>query len=300
MPPATYDDPYGPDVLAYNPHPQRPRSREVPVELGMVLEDVSTGWVGAVVHVEKSGGMHVIVLEDRRGRRRTFPLGGGFWLEGEPIIALPPLKTSSMKASQARAMTTPLGRRLTNSGSIAAERNVPRVARASRLWVEGKHDAELIQHVWGDDLADVGVAVQMLEGVDHLGEILDDFAPDEYRRAGVLVDHMVHGSKEWRIAQEANKRWGTSILIVGHPFIDIWQAVKPARLGLTHWPDIPRGEDIKTGTLRYLGWPHDTQADIARAWRKILGAVNSYKDLEPELLGRVEELIDFVTAPGTH
>ena len=33
------------------------------------------------------------------------------------------------------------------------------------------------------------------------------------------------------------------------------------------------------------------------AWKRILGAVNSFADLEPELLGRVEELIDFVTAP---
>ena len=40
---------------------------EVPVERGMVLEDVQSGWVGAVVRVEKSGGMHVVALEDRRG-----------------------------------------------------------------------------------------------------------------------------------------------------------------------------------------------------------------------------------------
>ena len=34
---------------------------------------------------------------------------------------------------------------------------------------------------------------------------------------------------------------------------------------------------------------------ILNSWRRILRAVNSYADLEPELLGRVEELIDFVT-----
>ena len=37
----------------------------------------------------------------------------------------------------------------------------------------------------------------------------------------------------------------------------------------------------------------------AAGWRRILGAANSYTDLEPALLGRIEELIDFVTAPGT-
>ena len=38
------------------------------------------------------------------------------------------------------------------------------------------------------------------------------------------------------------------------------------------------------------------QADLARAWQQILGRVTSYADCEPALLGRVEELIDFVTA----
>jgi hypothetical protein len=53
----------------------------------------------------------------------------------------------------------------------------------------------------------------------------------------------------------------------------------------------------KHGVCEALGWPHADQADIARAWRQILGRVTSYADLEPSLLGRVEELIDFVTAP---
>ena len=44
-----------------------------------------------------------------------------------------------------------------------------------------------------------------------------------------------------------------------------------------------------------FGWPHAEQADIARAWKHILSKVNSWTDLAPEFLGRVEELIDFVT-----
>ncbi len=35
---------------------------------------------------------------------------------------------------------------------------------------------------------------------------------------------------------------------------------------------------------------------MARAWQRILAQVSSYADCEPALLGRVEELIDFVTA----
>ena len=87
------------------------------------------------------------------------------------------------------------------------------------------------------------------------------------------------------------------MLVVGHPFIDIWAAVKPARLGLERWPDVPPGQPWKEGVLARIGWPARTSTDVAAAWRRILRSVSSYADLEPELLGRVEELIDFVTGP---
>ncbi|MEO6505531.1 MAG: DUF3097 family protein, partial [Terrimesophilobacter sp.] len=48
------------------------------------------------------------------------------------------------------------------------------------------------------------------------------------------------------------------------------------------------------GICEALGWPHEDQADIARAWQGILAKVKTYADLEPVLLGRVEQLIDFV------
>ena len=139
--------------------------------------------------------------------------------------------------------------------------------------------------------------VEYLGGVDDLADHLRDFKPGPQRRVGVLVDHLVRGSKESRIAQNiAKSPIGKDVLIVGHPFIDIWQAVKPQRLGFARWPDVPRNIDWKTGTCQQLGWPHRNQADIARAWKHILGGVRSYADLDPALLGRVEELIDFVTA----
>lgn len=89
-----------------------------------------------------------------------------------------------------------------------------------------------------------------------------------------------------------------NVLVLGHPYVDVWQAVKPQRLGLQQWPTIDRGTEWKHGICATLGWPHDTQADIARAWQRILAQVSSFADLEPSFLGRVEELIDFVTAPG--
>ncbi|WP_396027300.1 DUF3097 domain-containing protein [Actinomyces ruminicola] len=292
---------YGGDVLAVDPHrvgptAVRPESVHVALTRGMVLEDRQTGFVGAAVAVEKSGGKHLVVLEDRRGLRRAFPLGPGFWLEGRPVILDPPAPRKRPPAGPVSAG----GRRLTASGSYAVEGERARVARASRIWVEGKHDAELVEKVWGDDLRHEGVVVLMLDGVDNLEEVMVEFGPSPQRRAGVLVDHLVPGSKESRIAEQVRSMpGGENVLILGHPYVDVWQAVRPARVGLTAWPEIPRGTDIKHGTLEALGWPHADQADIARGWQRILATVRSYKDLEPSLLGRMEELIDFVTAPGT-
>ena len=186
--------------------------------------------------------------------------------------------------------------RRTASGSVAVPGAPARVARQSRIYVEGRHDAELVEKVWGDDLRIEGVVVEYLGGVDDLAAQLRDFEPAPERRVGVLVDHLVPGSKESRIAEEVSRSvLGRHVLLTGHPFVDIWAAVKPARLGLERWPDVPRRVEWKRGVCRHLGWPHADQADIARAWQHILSRVGSYHDLEPALLGRVEELIDFVT-----
>jgi hypothetical protein len=168
------------------------------------------------------------------------------------------------------------------------------VARDSRIFVEGRHDAELVEKVWGDDLRVEGVVVEHLGGVDDLVSALRDFGPGEGRRVGVLVDHLVPGSKESRIAQSvARSAIGSHVLIVGHPFIDIWAAVKPSALGIRAWPDVPRGIPWKEGVIAALGW----KGEPGEVWQTILGRVRTYADLEPALLGRVEELIDFVTAP---
>ncbi|MGM0384926.1 MAG: DUF3097 domain-containing protein [Actinomycetota bacterium] len=278
-------DRYGPDVLSGTPRSRRPAATAVPAEQGLVVEDVETGWVGAVTRVEKSGGMQVVVLEDRRGRTRAFPLGPGFWVDGKPVVLGPP------------ATAVRRGPSTTASGSIAVADQRARVARASRIWVEGQHDAELVERIWGDDLRVEGVVVELLDGVDNLAAVLREFAPGTTRRAGVLVDHLVDGTKESRVVAEALRLPGAdNVLVLGHPYVDVWQAVKPARLGLAQWPDIPKGTDIKVGTLTALGWPHTDQADIASGWKRILGSVHDYRDLEPVLLGRMEELIDFVTA----
>jgi len=281
--PSSSHDRYGTDVLATDWRaPKRGRATEVSADLGLVVEEVTTDWCGEIVKVERDLG--TVTLEDRRNKRRTFPLGPGFLLEGRPVVLVAPARKGPAEPTR------------TASGSVAVRVAEARVARASRIFVEGRHDAELVEKVWGADLRIEGVVVEYLEGVDDLPAHLRSFAPGPGRRVGVLVDHLVPGSKESRIAQSvARSPVGSHVLVVGHPFVDIWQAVKPQRLGRGSWPTIPRTIEWKKGVCQSFGWPHRNQADIARAWQHILSKVSSYADLEPSLLGRVEELIDFVT-----
>ncbi|GAA1331845.1 DUF3097 domain-containing protein [Brachybacterium rhamnosum] len=288
-PTSRFPDRYSRDVLASGPpshHRSRPASREVPAQRGLVVEEASTGFTGAILRVEKIAGETVVELEDGRGRVRSFPLGPGYMIDGKPVVL-----------TRAVAMQAPAGPKRSASGSVYVEGARARTARASRIWVEGKHDAELVQKVWGHDLRIEGVVVELLDGADNLVERIREFGPSPTRRIGVLVDHLVTGSKETRIAQEALTQPGArgNVLVLGHPYIDVWQAVKPARVGIPAWPHVPRGTDIKVGTLAALGWPHEDQADIARGWQRILATVRSYADVEPTLSGRIEELIDFVT-----
>jgi hypothetical protein len=276
------DDRYGTDVLATGwKNAGRKVVPTVEAVKDLVVEDATTGFCGAITRLEAQ----TIELEDYFGKKRVFPLTGSFLIDGEPVRLVVPART-------------PQGPTRTASGSFAVGDQKARVARASRIFVEGRHDAELVERVWGDDLRVEGVVVEYLEGVDDLDAIVAEFRPDRGRRIGVLVDHLVAGSKESRIADQVSRGpYGAHVLVVGHPFVDIWQAVKPSRVGLTEWPRIPRSVPWKHGICDALGLPHATQADIARAWKRILGQVRSYSDLEPELLGRVEQLIDFVTEP---
>lgn len=235
---------------------------------------------GAVVRWENG----LVVLEDRKRKQRSFPFGPGFLLEGEPVALRPPLR------EQPKVQYTASGSR------VSAKAAPAKVALPSRIYVEGRHDAELIEKVWGDDLRHVGVAVEFLGGIDDLAQVVVDFAPQPGRKLGVLVDHLVPGSKESRIANQVLKAgYAETVMILGHEFIDIWQAIKPERLGIKAWPSVPRDIDFKKGTLAALGWPNKDQADIARAWRRMLGQVRNYKDLDPGLTRVVEQLIDFVT-----
>lgn len=277
------DDRYGSDVLAPGwKTAGRAPVPDVEAVRDLVVEESTTGFCGAITRLEAQ----TVELEDYFGKKRVFPLGSAFLIDGAPVRLVMPARAGGATARTA-------------SGSFSVGEQKARVARASRIFVEGRHDAELVERVWGDDLRVEGVVVEYLEGVDDLDAIVREFAPSRDRRIGVLVDHLVPGSKESRIAEKvARGPYGAHVLVVGHPFVDIWQAVKPARVGLQVWPTIPRSVEWKHGICEALGLPHENQADIARAWKRILGQVRSFADLEPELLGRVEHLIDFVTEPA--
>ncbi|WP_127358392.1 DUF3097 domain-containing protein [Actinacidiphila soli] len=269
---------YGPDLTP--PWKKKAPAPEVAAEPGLVVEEATTGFCGAVIRCEKSAEGPTVTLEDRFGKHRVFPLTPrGFLLEGQQVTLVRPAPGAPRTPAR------------TASGSLAVPGARARVARAGRIYVEGRHDAELVERVWGDDLRIEGVVVEYLEGIDDLPKIVADFAPGPDARLGVLVDHLVPGTKESRIAAQIT---GEHALVVGHPYIDVWEAVKPSSVGIPAWPTVPRGQDWKTGVCRTLRWPENTGA----AWQRILGSVRSYKDLEPALLGRVEELIDFVTVPS--
>ncbi|MEU3743869.1 MULTISPECIES: DUF3097 domain-containing protein [Streptomyces] len=265
---------YDPDLT---PAWKKPKAvPEIPADPDLVVEEVATGFCGAVIRCEAG----TVTLEDRFGKHRVFPMEPrGFLLEGRVVTLVRPAAAAPVRPTR------------TASGSIAVPGARARVARAGRIYVEGRHDAELVERVWGDDLRIEGVVVEYLEGIDDLPSIVAEFGPAPDARLGVLVDHLVPGSKESRIAAQVTS---PDVLVVGHPYIDVWEAVKPSSVGIRTWPTVPRGQDWKTGVCRALGWPSD---NTGAAWQHILSKVTSYKDLEPELLGRVEELIDFVTAP---
>jgi hypothetical protein len=269
--------PYPDDVLAARRARRDARPPQVDAEEGLLAEHRVTGFAGQVVAVDATS----VTLRDMRGRQRHFRLSPGAFRVGGRTVTL--ARPRPVQAAPQRTFTA--------SGSVASTHTQPRVARASRIYVEGTHDAELLEKVWGDDLRDVGVVVEPLGGIDDLAGAVRVFRPGPQRRLGVLVDHLVPGSKERRIVDTISH---PQVLITGHPYVDVWQGVRPKTLGIAAWPVVPHGQPWKEGICTALG------VDEPPAfWRRLLRSVDSYADLEQPLVGAVEELLDFV-APAGH
>lgn len=249
------------------------RQRRVP--FGTRVQHRATGTYGRVLRVLDQ----VVILELADGRELGVSrLPGGFALDGESFTLTGIEVESAEPAAAAR----------TASGSVAADDTSARVAKPSRLWVEGDHDARLVERVWGDDLRELAFVVEPMGGIDDVVDRVARFDPRPDRRLGILVDHLVPGSKESRLIAKVNN---PDVMVVGHPHVDIWQCVRPRALGIAAWPAVPRDEEWKDGVCRRLGW-----ADPVDGWRRVLAGVNSFADLDPALVGAVESLLDFLTA----
>jgi hypothetical protein len=266
---------YERDILEEFAERRRPPTYpEVEVELGLVVEDRASGYCGDVVRWT----VEAVTLRDRNSQQRHFAWKpGGFLLEGRPV---------TLRRPAARRDASVADRAVTASGSVAAAQRGARVAAASRIWVEGRHDAELVELVWGDELRDGGIVVEPLHGADHLAEAVHAFAPSAGRRLGVLLDHLVPGSKERRLADQVS---GPHVLVTGHPFVDVWAGIRPHLVGIDAWPEVPPGVPWKEGLCEALG------TDVESFWPGLRNRVRSYADLRPELVGAVEQLLDFVT-----
>lgn len=252
---------------------QAPRYPDIEISPGLLVEDRISGFTGDVI-----GWNHeAIRVRDRNKVVRNFTWkSGGFLLEGRPVTLTRPAPRPDRSEP-----------RVTNSGSIAGDGR-PQVARASRIWVEGRHDAELVEHVWGDDLRELGIVVEPMHGADGLAAAVVDFRPGPTRRLAVILDHLVVGSKESRLAAAVNDR---AVLITGHPFVDVWAGIRPRVLGLDQWPTVPKGRPWKQGLCDALGM------DLDGFWPALRNRVSTYVDLEPELVGAVERAIDFTAEP---
>ncbi|MFP7365746.1 DUF3097 domain-containing protein [Corynebacterium callunae] len=269
----SFSDPYAGDILGGHSRSRTPEYPNIPAEPGLVVEVRGDGFVGAVVGFERTYDGDFVRLEDRRGREALYKLRKGAFMVDGQIVNL-----TRFVPKQAPQKS--------NSGSRRVANAQAKVAAPSRIWVEGIHDAAIVEKVWGHDLRVEGIVVEYLEGLDNLPERLAEFQPGPGRRVGVLADHLVEGSKETRMTRALP----ADVAVTGHPYIDIWAAVKPERLGLKAWPQVPYGEDWKTGICRRVGW-----SDPKEGWNRVYNAVNSFRDLDYTLIGAVERLVDFVT-----
>ena len=228
--------------------PRRRRVAEVAAEPGLVVETVDGRFCGAVVatgqgarrrraarHGHPRGPARPAPGLPDAGRRRS-PL------DGVTVTLVPPAPAPRRDRRPAAAP------RRARSRSPAAP---AQVARASRIWVEGIHDAALVERIWGDDLRVEGVVVEPMDGIDDLPELRR--ASSARRRSGGSACWSTTWCRAARRSRIAAGVRDPNVLITGHPYVDIWQAVKPTALGIAAWPQVPRGVNWKDGICAALG-----------------------------------------------
>jgi len=205
----------------------------------------------------------VAKVGDRPGKIFAFPA------EDAVAVKLPPADVDELRAAHPDSV-----------------RQAPYLSR--RHWVQVAYRGT----VGGDELRELGIVVESMDGADDLAALVASFGPGPGRSLAILLDHLVPGSKETRLAAKVQ---GPHVLVVGHPFVDIWQCVRPRAVGIEAWPEVPRGEEWKAGVCRRLGWGTPSEG-----WKRVISSVDTFADLEPQLIGAVETALDSLAPIGEH
>ena len=275
---------YGPDVLAAGNQRQRRELRRVPAEPGLVVEDATGRFCGAVVLCEKDA----VTLEDRHGNRRVFPLGpAAFLLEGEPVMLVRPAVAAGPAPRDGGLPGAPPPARW--PPRPAGPRSPGRAASTSRAattqnWWRRSGETTCATSAWSWSISAASTTCP---------RSWTGSAPAPGAGSASWWTTWWTGRRRAGSPPPCNTRMCSSSAI---PTSTSGRRSSRRCLASAAGRGVPPGTPWKEGVLQALGWPPDTAA----AWQRILHAVTSYADLEPEFLGRVEELIDFVTAQGSH
>jgi hypothetical protein len=165
-----------------------------------------------------------------------------------------------------------------------------RTARASRIWVEGRHDAELLEHVWGDELREMGIVVEPLHGADDLSAAISEFRPGPAAAARgparpprAWIEGVAPGCRG-RPGARARDRAPLRRRVGRHPA----RGDRPVRVARRAARRAVESGAVSGARYQYLDG----------FWPRLRNRVRTYADLRPELVGAVERLIDFVGDPG--
>ena len=242
----------------------------VEARVGMRVAHRGSRFSGTVESVRSNE----VSIAGTTGLVRQFPLEPGvFVVDGAPV---------TLRRGPSKTTAAPR----TASGSVAVPGARARTARASRIVVEGMHDAELLERVWGDDLRIVGVVVERLDGLAHIEAFLTDFQPGPSRQSACWST----------ISSPAVKRSG----LPGAGRVPTCCSPAPRtstcgqQFGRGCWGSNagPRFRRVSRSRKACAALGYDEPRDL---WNDLSRSVKSYKDLEVSVVGAVERLIDFVT-----
>ena len=231
-------DRYGADVLAAGWRDAGRRAvPRVAATPELVVEIAGDGFCGAVTGIQSG---HV-ELEDRLGRRRLFPLGGGFLIDGQAVVlrgaegrGIRPAP-HRLRIVRRRDCSRPRGPRLADPRGGTPRRRARREG-VGRMICGSK-----------------GVVVEFLQGVD----LLDDAAAPPSRPGRLPALRGARRPSRAGVEGVARRRcgrartaWKAHVRIVGHPFVDVWQCVTPRALGIAKpGRTIPRGIGLEDRDL---------------------------------------------------